>query len=118
MDKSQISQSVSSIVTHVTHLLNCLATLESDHRPKSNIICDQEKLLIQTSRSQILKKIQLLYSQALNIQDLDLLTPDIPDIDHRLQTLDSGISLGKDSLEEIKLESMQLLVEIQKVLYL
>lgn len=113
-----MEKSAASIATHITHLLNCLTTLESDHRPKSNITCDQEKLLIQTSSSMILQNIQNLFSQDLDVKDSKLLEPDIPDIDHRIQTLQEAVSLGNHNLETIKQQAENLMLEIQKVLYL
>ena len=117
MDKSATSIS-NSIAAHITHILNCLTTLEQDHKPKSNIICDQEKLLIQTSCALIIQNIQNLFRADLDAQDSKLLDPDIVDIDHRLQTLQEAISLGNQNLSRIKMESQDLILELHKVLYL
>ena len=118
MEKSKISKSISSIATHITHILNCLTTLESDHRPKSALICDQEKLLIQTSTSLILQNINNLSSASINLQDSALVTADISDIDHRRQTLDECINQGTAFLKIVQSESEDLLKDIHEVLYL
>ena len=113
-----MEKAATSIAAHITHLLNCLTTLEQDHKPKSNISCDQEKLLIQTSCALIIQNIQNLFRADLDAQDSKLLDPDIVDIDHRLQTLQEAISLGNQNLSMIKMDAQDLLLDLQTVLYL